>query len=286
MITQEQLTPAGKVAQVTTFDGREAAEAWRRSAGFRNSYMAPTTQLLLATARVSEGAQVLVVGAGTGGEALDAAKLVGPTGHVAATDLSPAMIAAAKAAAADAGLENMTFAAMDAQHLEFPDASFDAVTSRNVLMFIPDLAIGLGEMRRVLRPAGRIGATVWSRAAQNPRISGPLLAARALGANPSDPPTYRIALRLSSRAFLRRTFRTAGFRHIDLARVALSAHYASLDEAVAAAMEQPPTRELLALLGDQADVRMRRSLKRRWARFGDGSGADLPGEQLVVGATR
>lgn len=274
-----------KVAQVTTFDGPAAAEAWRRSAGVRAAYMAGTTQMLLDTAQVGPGARVLAVGAGTGGEALDAGIRVGPDGHVVATDLSPAMVAEGKATAVEAGLENIDFQVMNAQRLDFPNASFDAVISRNVLMFIPDLGVALGEMRRVLKPSGRIGATVWSSAVRNPRISGPLAAARALGGHPPASATYRIALHLGRVASLRGALRAVGFREIEVASIALSADYPSLDDAVAGAMEQPGTRELISLLGDQAAVRMHRSLQRRWTRYRDESGVHLPGEQLVAGAT-
>jgi SAM-dependent methyltransferase len=275
----------GKVAQVTTFAGTAAAAAWRTSTAVRTAYMARTTELLLDMARVGPGSRVLVVGAGAGGEALDAAIRVGPTGHVEATDLSPAMIDAAQEAAAEAGVTNVEFSVMDAQRLEFPNATFDAVISRNVLVFIPDLAVGLAEMKRVLKPSGRVGATVWSSRARNPRIAGPLAAARALGGQPPESATYRIALRLSTPASLRHVFGIAGFHELDVQRVTLMAHYVDLDDAVSRAMEQPGTRELLRILGYQPQERMQRSLERRWARYADPSGTHLPGEQLVASAT-
>ncbi len=271
----------GRVAQVTTFSGAAAAEAWRRSAATRSAYMAATTIRLLDMARVVAGTRVLAVGAGTGGEAFDAAARVGPEGHVVATDISPAMIAAAEEAAAEAGLTNVQFLVMDAQHLDFPEAIFDAVISRNTLMFVPDLSLGLAEMKRVLKPQGRIGATVWSSGARNPRIYGPLRAARALGARPPESATYRIGLRLGTPARLGAALREAGFTGIDVQRVQLIASYATLGEAVTLAVEQPGTQELIALLGPQSTPRMQRSLKRRWARYGDRGEILLPGEQLV-----
>jgi len=274
----------GRVAQVATFDGPAAAEAWRRSAGVRAAYMAGTTELLLDMARVGPGVRVLAVGAGAGGEAFDAAIRVGSAGHVVCTDLSPAMIDAAHQAAVDAGVKNIDFSVMDAQRLEFPDATFDAVISRNVLMFIPDITLGLTEMKRVLKPSGRVGATVWSGGERNPRLHGPLAAVRALGGQAPESATYRIGLRLGTPAALRRAFRSAGLRHLEVRRVTLMADYVDLDDAVSQAMEQPGTRELIGILGHAPQERLKRSLERRWARYAGPSGTHLPGEQLVASA--
>lgn len=276
---------AHRVVQVTTFASEAAAETWRRLAATRNAYMARTTARLLDLAGVGPGFRVLSLGVGTGGEAFDAARRVGADGHVVATDLSAAMIAGAQAEAAQAGLTNVEFRVMDAQHLDFPDASFDAVTSRNVLMFMPDLKQALIGARRVLRAKGRIGSSVWSSGARNPRISGPMAATKSLGVDVPASATYRIALRLGTPSVVRTAFHSAGFVDISVQRVPLVADYDSLEHAVETALEQPPTLELIALLGPDGVSRMRTALMRRWARYEDSTGVHLPGEQLVVGAS-
>lgn len=233
-------------------------------------------------AHVTAGMRVLAVGAGTGGEAFDASARVGPAGRVVATDISPAMIEAAQEEAAEAGLTNLEFKVMDAQRLDFPNAIFDAVISRNALMFVPDLARGLAEMKRILKPSGRIGASVWAGGARNPRLSGPLGAARALGARPPESATYSVGLRLGKPAVLRAALREAGFTDVDVQRVPLVARYATLDEAVTVALEQPATQELIGLLGSQSALGMQRALKRRWARYADHGEVKIPGEQIVA----
>jgi len=269
----------GRMVQVTTFASEAAAASWRKYAAARDAYMAATTNRLLDMAGVGIGSRVLSLGVGTGGEAFEAAKRVGPSGHVVATDLSPAMVAGAQAEAAAVGITNIEFRVMDAQHLDFPDGAFDAVTSRNVLMFVPDLAGALAEIKRVLRSPGRVGASVWSTGRRNPRIADPLVAARVLGAHVPGSATYQLAMRLARPSVLRVALSQAGFTHIQQQLVPLVAEYLSLDDAVDTAMDQPPTAELVALLGADGDARMRRALKRRWAKYG----AHLPGEQLVVG---
>jgi SAM-dependent methyltransferase len=247
--------------------------------------MAHTTRRLLDLAHVAPGSRVLAIGVGTGGEALEAARRVGPDGQVVATDLSAAMIEEARKAAAEAGLRNIEFRVMDGQRLDFQPASFDVVTSRNVLMFIPDLRSALIGMRRVLRRSGRIGATVWSTGVANPRISGPLAALRAYGIRPPDSATYRIALRLGRPSLLRSHFTEAGFTDVAVERVSLDTSYASLEEAVNLEMELPATRELIGLLGGDGEMRMHRSITRRWGKYAVRSGVHLPGEQLVAAGT-
>jgi SAM-dependent methyltransferase len=223
---------------------------------------------------------------GTGGEAVDAALRVGPTGEVVATDRSAAMIAQAEHAVAERRLVNIRLLVMDAQRLDFPPKTFDAVISRNALMFIPDLPTALAEMRRVLKAAGRIGGTVWASRRRNPRISGPLDAARALGATPPPTASFRIAVRLGSPTALAAAMRNAGFSDVVVERWPVIARFGTLDEAVAQALDHSGTRELVRLLSPGSEERMRRSLERRWRRYSDGHQVRLPGEQLVAAGTR
>ena len=272
-----------EVTQVTTWESADAATLWRKSAAHRAAYMATTTAALLDMAGVTDGARVLAVGCGTGEEAFAAAARVGPTGQVVGTDLSAAMIEVATGMAAESRTANVSFKVMDTQRLELQSGSFDAVIARNSIMFVPDLQRALAEMRRVLRPSGRAGVSVWSSAAHNPRIAGPLAAAKALGANPPESSTYRVALRLGRPPVLATALRRAGFHDVQVKLVALTAPYADLAEAVNAALEQSGTRELVGMLPAGGSERMHESLARRWRRFSTRDGIRLPGEQLVAG---
>jgi SAM-dependent methyltransferase len=106
--------------------------------------------------------RILDVATGTGLVAVEAAKRVGPDGTVLATDFLPAWEPYVRETASEAGVTNLTFAAMPAEALELPDASFDVVYCQFGLMFVPEPVRALREMRRVLRPGGRIGIAVWS----------------------------------------------------------------------------------------------------------------------------
>jgi ubiquinone/menaquinone biosynthesis C-methylase UbiE len=80
---------------------------------------------------------------------------------VTGSDVAMAMVTLAKRAAAEQGVMGVTFCEMDAEQLEFPDASFDAVTCAFSLFQFPDMSRALAEMWRVLKPGGRLGLSNW-----------------------------------------------------------------------------------------------------------------------------
>lgn len=116
---------------------------------------------LLACAALAPGLQVLDVACGTGLVAFAAADSVGPSGRVSGIDLSGQMVDAAQRRARSLGLANVDFARMDAENLALPDASFDVVLCALGLMYMPDPERAVQEMRRVMRPDGRVVIAVW-----------------------------------------------------------------------------------------------------------------------------
>jgi SAM-dependent methyltransferase len=99
--------------------------------------------------------------------ALSIAAAVGPRGRVVATDLVAEMLTGARRRAAGKGLDNMRFAVADMQRLPFAEASFDRVTCRLGLMYVPEPERALAEARRVLRSGGRAVFLVWGRHDEN-----------------------------------------------------------------------------------------------------------------------
>lgn len=119
---------------------------------------------LVELARVQKGARVLDVATGKGAILFPAAKAVGPQGHVTGVDLSTAMVDELAPEVRREGLGNIDLRRMDAEHLEFPDASFDQVFCGFAIFFFPDLDRALSEMVRVLKPGGRIAVSTWDHA--------------------------------------------------------------------------------------------------------------------------
>jgi arsenite methyltransferase len=102
------------------------------------------------------GERVLDLGSGAGTDSLVAAQMVGHEGRVTGIDMTPEMLAKARAAAAEMGARNVEFVEGEVERLPFDDASFDVVISNGVIDLIPDKDAVFSEIWRVLRPGGRL----------------------------------------------------------------------------------------------------------------------------------
>jgi SAM-dependent methyltransferase len=105
---------------------------------------------------LNPGERVVDVGSGAGFDSLIAARMVGPTGRVVGVDMTPAMLAKSRHAAAQAGLTNVEFREGYAEALPVPDGWADVVISNGVLNLMPDKTATLQEMARVLKSSGRL----------------------------------------------------------------------------------------------------------------------------------
>ena len=102
------------------------------------------------------GDRIVDCGSGAGVDSIVAARLVGPEGAVIGVDMTGAMLAKARAAAAAVGIGNVEFREGYLEALPVEDAWADLVISNGVLNLVPDKAAALAEMYRVLRPGGRL----------------------------------------------------------------------------------------------------------------------------------
>lgn len=135
-----------------------AAEKWKaKSAAMGRD----VTNALVDYAHPQPGMKVLDLASGTGEPAITIASRIGASGHITALDLSSELLEIAEARARHRGLTNVSFQQGDAQHLPFPDNTFDLVTSRFGVMFFHDCVKALREARRVLKPGGRACFLAW-----------------------------------------------------------------------------------------------------------------------------
>lgn len=105
---------------------------------------------------LERGEIVLDIGSGAGTDSLVAAQMVGSQGRVTGIDMTPEMLAKARAAAAEMDATNVEFVEGEAETLPFEDGSFDVVISNGVIDLVPDKDAVFSEIHRVLRPRGRI----------------------------------------------------------------------------------------------------------------------------------
>lgn len=133
--------------------GRTTGET--RRLGIQAELYAPHTEHLLGLAGIRPGMRVLDVGSGMGDVTMQAARLVGPTGHVIGVDLEPAMVDVARQRADESGVDNVTF--VQATIPDIPlDEPVDAVIGRLVLMHLDDPATAVRGLRKLVRPGGII----------------------------------------------------------------------------------------------------------------------------------
>ena len=169
------------------------------------------TELVLRGAELSPGMKVLDLACGTGEPALSIAHAVGPQGRVVATDLVPQMLDFARENASAQGLENIEFQMADAESLPFADGEFDRVTCRFGVMFFPDIPKAMAEIRRVLKPGGRVCVAVFGSLEENPLFLvslGPFLMRVTMTPPPPDAPHI---FRFANETKLANALASAGF---------------------------------------------------------------------------
>ncbi|HEY6532511.1 MAG TPA: methyltransferase domain-containing protein [Acidimicrobiales bacterium] len=166
-------------------DWDNVAPAWDRFVDEADEPTAAATARLVDALRPAAGDRVLELAAGPGPLAALWSELVGPAGTVEITDLSLEMVALARRRAE---LPNVEVAVLDASAIDRPDSSVDVVAVRMGLMFTPDPAVALAEIRRVLAPGGRLGALTWAGPEHNPWITCVGMAAMVNGIVAGGPP--------------------------------------------------------------------------------------------------
>lgn len=122
---------------------------------------------LLQAAAVEPEMSVLDLASGSGNPAISLARQAGPDGLVLATDLAPGVLLGTLRCAVENGLRNLYCCAADMQQLPFPAGCFDRVVCRFGIMFSPEPAQALAEIKRVLKAGGQAAFLVWGALAEN-----------------------------------------------------------------------------------------------------------------------
>ena len=142
------------------------AGGWDRWAGEIAAWGGPVTAAMREALDAGAGDHVLDIASGVGEPALSIAEATGC--RYTLTDLSPNMVDLARAAAERRGVEIVEGRACGGENLPFEDDSFDALTCRWGIMFMPDDLACAKEMRRVVKPGGRVVLSVWNTPQENP----------------------------------------------------------------------------------------------------------------------
>ena len=146
----------------------EAASGWTRQQAAMREFGAPVSHWMIDAIMPQPGERVLELAAGLGETGMLAAELVAPMGGVIVSDQAEAMLAGARARALALGLSNVEFQVLNAEWIDLPVASIDAVLCRWGYMLMADPPAALTDTRRVLRPGGRVALAVWDAIEHNP----------------------------------------------------------------------------------------------------------------------
>jgi ubiquinone/menaquinone biosynthesis C-methylase UbiE len=268
-------------------DWNRVAGGWEKWDRFFDEQMAFLNHRLVADARLRSGMRVLDLGSGTGYPALLAAQTVGPSGNVTGVDLAEQMLEAARRKAAALKLSNITFKTGDVTTLPFEAASFDAITTRFCLMFLPEIPKAVAEIARILKPDTWVAAAVWSAPEKNPYLKIPIDVIKQFAELPPPDPVAPGIFRLAKPGELAGLFEQAGFSEVfeqeflgDVRFVAADDYYSSLMDIAA------PIQNLWAKLSPKHQTDAKQRIIHTAERYRIGSVVALPIAVRMVAAQK
>lgn len=182
--------------------------------------LAPVSEVLIDRAAVKAGEKVIDIGCGCGSTSFDLAKLVDTGGHVTGVDISEPMLKRARELAPDGA--PVTFVLADATVYPFIPASADLLFSRFGVMFFAQPTESFANMRKALRPGGRLAFACWRTPRDNPWMMLGLQEAykhvpKLPEMKPEDPGPFAFA----SEERVQRILGEAGFSNIAMERADL-----------------------------------------------------------------
>ena len=272
-----------KYKETTREQWQAAAEPWYRWGPTLEEWLGQATQTMLDMAEVGPGSRVLDIAAGAGGQTIVAAKRVGPSGYVLATDISSNILQFASDTARQEGLGNVETRVMDGESLEeLEEESFDAVISRVGLIYFPDQQRALTGMRRALKPGGRIACVVYSTAENNKFFSIPVSIIRKRAQLPPPLPGQPGPFSLGGVGVLEEAYQRAGFREAETRMVPSPLRLSSAAECVRFERESfGALHQMMSGLSQPERESVWEEIERELRQFEGPNGFEGPCEMLV-----
>ena len=263
------------------------ADWWNAGQALRQQVTGAATEMMLELASIQPSSRVLDVAAGTGDQTLMAARRVGPTGNVVATDNSASMLEVGAEAARKEGLTNVETRVMNAENLALDADSFDAVICRSALMLFPNPTKALTEMRRVVKPGSKVVVMVFSAEERNPYHGIPFAIIRRLGNMPPPAPGEPWMYALGDPGALEEVYRRGDFLNVSVRAVPIQRRLPSAAAAVENMRKSAgDTRELVNRLNEADRERAWAEIVEEFKQFEGPNGFEIPGEVLIGVGTK
>ena len=260
---------------------------WTDRQQLQDVVLAPVSKILIERAAVKAGEAVFDIGCGCGATSFDLLTQVGPGGHVTGVDISEPMLGRARELAPP----NMPieFVLADATVYPFPPASADMLFSRFGVMFFAQPSDSFANMRKALRPGGRLAFACWRTPRDNPWMMLGLQEAYKYVAKlpemkPDDPGPFSFA----SEERVRRILGEAGFSNVGMDRVDLLLDIATgrgLEAAIETTLAIGPTSRALENQPPDKIEATTQSIRTMLASHQKGNTIPLGGSIWIVTAT-
>lgn len=268
-------------------DWNRVAGGWEKWDRFFDEQMAFLNHRLVADARLRSGMRVLDLGSGTGYPALLAAHIVGINGNVVGVDLAEQMLAAARRKATSLDLSNITFRTGDVTTLPFEPASFDAITTRFCLMFLPEIPKAVTEIARILKPNTWVAAAVWSAPEKNPYLKIPLDVIKQFIELPPPDPAAPGIFRLAKPGELVGLLQQAGLTNVSEQEFLGDVRFTAADDYFSSLMDiAAPIQNLWGKLSPAQQAEAKQRIIRTAGQYHNGTAVALPIAVRMVAAQK
>jgi len=273
--------------QIAYWNG-PGGEHWTERQPLQDILLAPISQILIDSAAANPGERIIDVGCGCGSTSIALAQAVAPSGFVLGIDISAPMLARARQLAPKT--LPVDFVLADATVHPFDPASFDLLVSRFGVMFFAEPALSFANLRRALKPAGRLAFACWREPRENPMLMTPLQAAykhvpKLPQPGPEDPGPFSFA----SEERVKRILREAGFVDVAIVPRNLSLDIAigrGLEAAVQGAIEIGPASRALHDHPEDVRAAAKESIREALKPFVRGESVPLPAAIWIVTARK
>lgn len=272
-------------------DNYEIAEAiaptWERRREDIEGVCTPIRDWMVTEVRPSDGDTVLELAAGVGETGFQAAAAIGERGRLITTDLSPAMVDAARRRGTELGVTNVEYKVTNAESIDLDADSVDGVLCRFAYMLMADSAAALAETRRVLRPGGRLALSSWGAPERNPFFG---LIGMSLGLRghipPLEPPPAPGPFSMASAERTTAMLESAGFSDVRTEEIQVRFVVPNVDGYLSLISDTAgPLALVLRALPDTERAAIKKDVENAFQRFAVEDRYELPGVALCAVAS-